>query len=265
MTAGTTPGQRAPEPGRDAARERRETDFWGHSLASFEGCLRRYRSGARGNLKAAIDALEPLEGARVLDFACGQGVSSCLIADRGAEVIGIDITPESIESARRLAAEVGSSAQFLCGDLLTLDPLPKVDRVFGQYALHHVDPVVFGRRLHDALEPGGWGAFVETTYTNPLLKVMRSTMTGRLGVARYGTLDERPLDSRDFAALEAIFGSLDDVVAELTFLQVLDRNVLKRRSRRASRACARIDAALQRHERLKWMSYQHVLVVGRQA
>jgi SAM-dependent methyltransferase len=244
-------------------RERREVDFFGHSLASMDECLKEYHSGLDGNTRHAIDSLEPLAGRRVLDFACGQGITTCLLAERGAHVIGIDITPESIEMARELASRLGISADFMCADLLALDPLPTVDRVFGRYALHHVDPVLFGSRLAAALAPGGWGAFVETTYTNPILRLSRGHLLGRFGVARLGSLDERPIDQHDFADLAQIFGSLDDEVAELSFMRILDRNALKFRWPAVTRVFEGIDDTLQKSARLRWLSYHHVLVVGK--
>src|SRR5688572_17235376 len=41
----------------------------------------------------------------VLDYGCGLGDNSVLLADRGAKVIGVDISPELLELAeKRLAA-----------------------------------------------------------------------------------------------------------------------------------------------------------------
>lgn len=240
----------------------RETDFWGHHLASIDECVWQYKSGLDTNTQHAIDRLEPLAGKRVLDFACGQGVTSCLLAQRGAEVVGIDITPESIDTARQLASRLGLSAEFLCTDLLKLEPLPKVDRVFGRYALHHVDPDLFGARLAACLEPGGWGAFVETMFTNPLLRYSRNHLVGRLGVARYGTLDERPLNGRDVQRLGALFGTVEDEVAELSFLRIIDRNAFKFKWPAVTRACNRADDLLHRSQRLRRLSYHHILIVG---
>ncbi len=245
-------------------RSARESDYWGHRLFTTDDCLDQYHSGLDRNTQYAMDCLEPLAGRRVLDFACGQGVTSCLLAARGAEVIGIDITPESIDTARELAERLGVSVDFICADLPTMEPLPAVDRVFGRYALHHVDPALVGSRLASMLVPDGWGAFVETTFTNPLLRFTRGHLVGRFGVANYGTADERPLDRRDFDDLGKIFGGLDDEVAELHFLHILDRSVLKYRWPSLSKVCRSTDRALQRHRQLHWLSYHHVLVVGRE-
>jgi trans-aconitate methyltransferase len=49
---------------------------------------------------AALDLLDPGEGERILDVGCGDGTLTERIADRGAEVVGIDNSPEMIAAAR---------------------------------------------------------------------------------------------------------------------------------------------------------------------
>jgi 2-polyprenyl-3-methyl-5-hydroxy-6-metoxy-1,4-benzoquinol methylase len=43
-------------------------------------------------------------GARVLDLTCGPGLYAVALAERGAEVVGVDFGPASIAHARQLAA-----------------------------------------------------------------------------------------------------------------------------------------------------------------
>ena len=83
-------------------RDVREADFWGHHLPSLDESLFEHGRGPDPNTAAMMDLLEPLDGATVLDFACGTGVTSAWLAARGAKVVGVDITPESISRARQL-------------------------------------------------------------------------------------------------------------------------------------------------------------------
>jgi 2-polyprenyl-3-methyl-5-hydroxy-6-metoxy-1,4-benzoquinol methylase len=46
-----------------------------------------------------------LSGVRVLDFGCGYGALSILLATAGASVLGIDAEPQRLEVGRRIAAE----------------------------------------------------------------------------------------------------------------------------------------------------------------
>ena len=59
-------------------------------------------------------ALEP--GARVLDVACGTGGIALRAARAGADVVGIDISPDQLAKARRAAAEEGLAIRLDDGD-----------------------------------------------------------------------------------------------------------------------------------------------------
>ncbi len=56
------------------------------------------------------------DGERVLDVACGTGNAAIPAAAAGAEVTGIDITPELLEDAKRNAAAAEVEVEWLEGD-----------------------------------------------------------------------------------------------------------------------------------------------------
>jgi SAM-dependent methyltransferase len=55
--------------------------------------------------------------ARIFDLACGHGRHSLELARRGYSVVGLDISPESIEIARERAASERLEVEFLEGDM----------------------------------------------------------------------------------------------------------------------------------------------------
>ena len=55
-------------------------------------------------------------GDQVLDVACGSGNAAIPAAAEGAEVTGLDITPELFEPGRRRAAEAGVEIEWVEGD-----------------------------------------------------------------------------------------------------------------------------------------------------
>ncbi|MBO0776268.1 MAG: class I SAM-dependent methyltransferase [Actinobacteria bacterium] len=57
---------------------------------------------------------------RVLDAGCGTGEHALLAAARGADAVGIDMSPRAISQARRKAAGRGLSARFEVADALSL-------------------------------------------------------------------------------------------------------------------------------------------------
>jgi SAM-dependent methyltransferase len=63
-----------------------------------------------------VDRMQVREGERVLDVACGTGNATIPAAKLGADTVGLDITPELFEDARRHAAESGVEIDWVEGD-----------------------------------------------------------------------------------------------------------------------------------------------------
>jgi SAM-dependent methyltransferase len=59
----------------------------------------------------------------LLDSGCGTGEHALLAAARGADAVGVDISPVAIAQARAKAAERSVTARFLVGDVLRLGRL----------------------------------------------------------------------------------------------------------------------------------------------
>ncbi len=64
-----------------------------------------------------IDDRAPLAGARVLDVGCGGGILSEAMAERGADVLGIDLAQASIDVATAHASETGTAVDYRRVDL----------------------------------------------------------------------------------------------------------------------------------------------------
>jgi SAM-dependent methyltransferase len=239
--------------------EAREQAFWDEHVPPLEQVVRRFEKGPDPNTKAMIDAVEPLRGMRVLDFACGAGLTSAFLAQRGALVTAIDISPASIERARQLSQAVNLPVETIAGELSagTFSP-HSFDAVVGRFALHHVDLRKIAPVLHEILVPGGRAGFLETMGLNPLLNLARHRLAGRGRVASYGSEDERPLERSDLHLLSDTIGQLECTVGRMQFLRIFDRNVLHFRHRRVSRALGGADDLLQRLG-LSFLSYHQVL------
>src|SRR5260370_13103567 len=70
-------------------------------------------------------AVGDLRNKRVLDFGCGDGQIAVQMAALGAQVVGMDISPELIEVACRRAEldGVADRVQFLVGDIAEFPPM----------------------------------------------------------------------------------------------------------------------------------------------
>ncbi len=94
--------------------------------------------------------LDPKPGERVLDVGCGDGSLSLKIIDRGAEVVGIDNSPEMVEAARAngVFAEVMDAAE------MAFDR--EFDAAFSNASLHWMlDRYRVAKAIFNALRLGG--------------------------------------------------------------------------------------------------------------
>jgi SAM-dependent methyltransferase len=75
---------------------------------------------------------------RVLDAGCGTGEHALLAAARGADAVGIDISPRAIAYARGKAVRRGVPARFEVADVLNLEPLNMTFDTVMDVGLFHV-------------------------------------------------------------------------------------------------------------------------------
>lgn len=95
---------------------------------------------------------------RVLDMGCGAGHTAIAAARKAREVIGLDLTPEMVERATRLAAERGvANVTFQVGNVMGL-PFDDAsfDVVTSRVSAHHyLDPTKALAEAARVLKPGG--------------------------------------------------------------------------------------------------------------
>ena len=96
---------------------------------------------------------------RVLDAGCGSGEHALLAAARGADVVGVDVSPRAIDRARRKAGERGIAVRFEVADALRLGELGLTFDTVIDSGLFHVfddaDRARYVTSLALVLEPGG--------------------------------------------------------------------------------------------------------------
>jgi SAM-dependent methyltransferase len=96
-------------------------------LYFYEPLLTAERTAAEVALIWRLLELEP--GMEVLDLPCGHGRIANRLAERGARVTGVDITPRFLEVARRDAVVRGVEVSYVHGDMRALDWSARFDRV----------------------------------------------------------------------------------------------------------------------------------------
>jgi SAM-dependent methyltransferase len=90
--------------------KQRQSVMWGN------GTYERVTDTIRDLQAIVVERADPKPGERVLDAATGTGASAILAAQRGADVVGMDLAPALIETARQRGREEGVDVQWDVGD-----------------------------------------------------------------------------------------------------------------------------------------------------
>jgi ubiquinone/menaquinone biosynthesis C-methylase UbiE len=120
-----------------------------------------------------VERLAPRPGVRWLDVACGTGAVAEHAAARGAEVTGVDLAPDLIETARERAAERGLAIDYRVGDC---EQLELIDASFDAVSstcgvMFSPDHEATARELARVTRPGGRLALVNWTPTGGLARL----------------------------------------------------------------------------------------------
>jgi demethylmenaquinone methyltransferase/2-methoxy-6-polyprenyl-1,4-benzoquinol methylase len=125
--------------------------------------------------RALVDAVDPRPGDRVLDVACGTGLVTRALAQRGATVVGLDQSEDMLSRARARAAP---RVTFVRGEAERLPfEAGSFDALTFTYLLRYVDdPAATMRELARVVRPGGRIGMVEfgIPTSRPLLAAWRA-------------------------------------------------------------------------------------------
>lgn len=141
-----------------------------HDHDLFHGTERLFRPGYLENLAAnwipALDGVaDKLErGARVADIGCGYGASTLIMAKAypNSEFVGFDYHADSVDAARRRAAETGVGDNIRFEQAGATDFAGEYDFIAAFDCLHDMgDPVGVARHVHDQLRRDGTWMMVE--------------------------------------------------------------------------------------------------------
>ena len=129
----------------------------------------------------------PLEGKTALDVGCGAGLLAEPLARLGANVTGIDASPEVIAVAREHATAIGLEIDYGVGDVQALGG--EFDLVTAMEVIEHVaDPQLFVKALAKRLAPDGL-LVMSTPNATSWSRLMMIAIGERLGGIPRGTHD----------------------------------------------------------------------------
>ena len=156
-------------------------------------------------LSGMAEFLGDLTDRPILEYGCGLGQLSVVLAKSGAKVTTFDLSDASIEVAKKRAELNGVSDRITFvvsgGESLPFET-GSFDLAIGKAILHHLDPDIGARELARVLAPGGRATFSEPLGTNPLVVFARAHLPYP-GKHERGA--DRPLTLKDIAAWRAPF------------------------------------------------------------
>lgn len=79
--------------------------------------LQEFLKGETSLNPIELEILGDIEGKSILHLQCHFGQDTISLNRLGAEVTGADLSDKAIESAKKIAKETNSNAEFICCDL----------------------------------------------------------------------------------------------------------------------------------------------------
>jgi SAM-dependent methyltransferase len=151
------------------------------------------------NTPSFLAMLPDVAGLVGIDLGCGEGHNTRLVRDRGARVVGIDISPTFVRAAR--SEEAGTSGQicYLLASGLQV-PVRDASVDFAVGFMSFMDMADPSRALQEAqrvLRPGGFLQFsiLHPAMTVPVRRWVNDETTGeRIALAIGGYFEEGPLE-----------------------------------------------------------------------
>jgi len=140
-----------------------------------------FHAGKRG-LEEVVDLAEPKAGEVALDVATGTGNAAFALAGLCGRVVGVDLTPEMLAEARRVAAERSvANVDWVLGDA---EALPFPDGAFDIYmvraAPHHFPNLeVALQEAARVIKPGGRACFIDCAPPAAARDVLHAVEVGR--------------------------------------------------------------------------------------
>jgi SAM-dependent methyltransferase len=131
-----------------------------------------------------LEWLAAKPGEKILDLGCGDGQLTLRIAAAGADVLGVDASPDMVRAARDrgVAADVGDAQQLAYAD-------KTFDAVFSNAALHWVrDQDAMIAEIDRVLKPGG--RFVAEMGGHGNIAAIRVALMAVLARHGYGDLED---------------------------------------------------------------------------
>jgi len=196
-------------------RYRREADFHDRAFGEHSRAqLQRFYSitgASRGYYRQLIT--RDCATKSVLEYGCGPGSYGFHLAELGAHVTGIDISPVAIALAQQTSIDRGLDITWHVMNAEALElPDAAFDMVCGSAILHHLDLSRAVPEVKRVLKRSGRAVFYEALGHNPVINWYRRR------TPHLRSRDEHPLREPDFRLLRRHFDNVTVRTFHLTTL-----------------------------------------------
>jgi ubiquinone/menaquinone biosynthesis C-methylase UbiE len=153
-------------------------------------------------LEYAFHLLGDVRGRTVLDLGCGTGENIVLLLERGAQVIGLDISPDLIAIAQKRLNDANLKASLAVGDAYQTGlPDESVDVIFSMALIHHLDIKLVRDEMWRVLRKGGVIILREPVRFSRGYAWLRGLVPSREDISDY----EHPLTREELATMTQPF------------------------------------------------------------
>lgn len=192
-------------------------------------------------LEYAFHLLGDVKGKLVVDLGCGSGEEVVPLRKRGAQVIGLDISPDLIAIAHERLRKYGIDAELRVASAYETGlPDESADVVFCMSILHHLQLDRAKNEICRILKPAGLFILKEPVRFSRTLRALRRLFPSQEDVSEF----EAPLDSNQLNSLTEGF----QVIASRSFRTPLAALLMKVvESRNLTKRILCIDAWILKH------------------
>jgi SAM-dependent methyltransferase len=173
-------------------------------------------------LEYAFHLLGDVQGKTVLDFGCGTGENVVPLAERGAQVIGMDISPDLIALARERLNDAGLEARLEVGSAYDTGlPGESVDVIFCIALIHHLDIARVMEEMARILVKGGIVILQEPIRFSRTYAFLRGLLPAHEDISEF----EHPLTREELRIVTERFKVLQQRYFRLPFMPLVRRFV----------------------------------------
>lgn len=138
----------------------------------------------------------------MVDLGCGSGENVLVLAERGAQVIGMDISPDLIALAQQRIRNTNLTATIRVGDAYNTGlPDNSVDVIFCIALIHHLDIKVVRDEMWRILRKGGMVILKEPIRFSAIYTRLRKMLPAQEDISEY----EHPLTQEELSLMTQSF------------------------------------------------------------